>query len=54
MALFFIGPIIILFLFSTDFTLRLTTYPGAWQALGYLAILGIVNTALALILFLTA
>lgn len=51
LALFFIGPPSLLYLFSTDFTERVATQPGSLEALGYLAILGIVNTALALILF---
>ncbi|KAA3609712.1 MAG: DMT family transporter [Calditrichaeota bacterium] len=51
LALFFIGPPALVYLFFTDFTTRLSTQPGSLEALGYLAILGIVNTALALILF---
>ena len=51
MALFFIGPPAMIYLFMTDFTTRISTLEGAWTALGYLAILGIVNTAFALVLF---
>jgi len=51
LALFFIGPPAFIYLFTTDFITRMSTYSGAWEALGYLAILGIVNTAIALILF---
>ncbi len=39
------------YLFSTDFTSRVASQAGALEALGYLAVLGIVNTALALVLF---
>jgi len=51
LALFFIGPPALLYLLSTDFIEIVSTQSGALEALGYLAILGIVNTALALILF---
>lgn len=50
-ALFFIGPPSLIYLFLTDFVTRTTQTAGAWEALGYLAILGIINTAFALILF---
>lgn len=51
LALFSVGPIALAFLFGTDFISRLSNTPGAWTALGYLAVLGIVNTAFALILY---
>ena len=51
MALFFVGPIALIFLFGTDFIVRLSHTTGSWKALGYIAILGIVNTAFTLILF---
>jgi drug/metabolite transporter (DMT)-like permease len=51
LALFFIGPPAMVYLFSTDFTSRVASQAGALEALGYLAVLGIVNTALALVLF---
>ncbi len=50
-AMVIIGPLSIGYLFTTDFTERLTTAPLAWEALGYLAILGTVGTAFGLILF---
>jgi drug/metabolite transporter (DMT)-like permease len=37
-------------LFSTDFTDRLTL-PGAWEAVGYLSILGLVGSAASLVAF---
>jgi len=51
MSLFFIGPPSLVLLFLTDFNQRLVDSPGAWQALGFLAVLGIVNTSIALVLF---
>ncbi|WP_373495773.1 DMT family transporter [Aquiflexum sp.] len=45
-------PLALIFLFtSTQFSFKLVHVEGAVQAAGYLAILGIVGTALALILF---
>jgi drug/metabolite transporter (DMT)-like permease len=50
-AMFFIGPISIIILLTTDFFDRMNTVPEAWASLGYLFILGAVGTALALVLF---
>ena len=50
-ALLFIGPLAGCYLFSTDFSERLTTVPGAWQSLGYTSILAIFGTALSVIVF---
>jgi drug/metabolite transporter (DMT)-like permease len=50
-ALLFIGPVAGCYLFSTDFLVRLTTQPGAWQSLGYTSILAIFGTALSVIVF---
>ena len=47
-----VGPAaLVLLLGFTDFTTRLFTLPGALQAIGYVAILGIFSTAIALVLF---
>lgn len=51
MAMAIIGPMAMIYLFSTDFLDRLQTQELAWQSLGYMAILGIVGTAIALIFF---
>lgn len=51
LALFFVGPPSLIYLLSTDFLEITSTHAGGWLALGYLAFLGIVNTALALVLF---
>lgn len=51
-SLSMVGPLAILFLFTgTDFLTDMQSHPQAWQSLGALAILGIVGTAIALILF---
>jgi drug/metabolite transporter (DMT)-like permease len=45
-------PMALLYLFAgTDFTHKLATNPQAWEALGYITILGMVGTAIGLILF---
>ncbi len=51
LSLFLMGIPALFMLFSGDFITRMETVPGAWMALGYLAILGVINTAFALVLF---
>ncbi len=51
LALVLVSPLGIAVLFSSDFISRLTQIEGAWQGLGAVALLAIVGTALALILF---
>lgn len=47
-----VGPAALVLLFGfTDFTTRLFTLPGALQAIGYVAVLGVFSTAIALVLF---
>jgi drug/metabolite transporter (DMT)-like permease len=46
-----VGPIAVVYLFTTDFVTIYTQKEGSLLALAYIAILGIVGTALALILF---
>ncbi|SMD42435.1 Predicted permeases [Aquiflexum balticum DSM 16537] len=51
-SLSFVLPLALIYLFtSTQFSFKILHVEGAVQAAGYLAILGIVGTALALILF---
>ena len=51
-SLLMILPLALLYLFAgTQFSYKLATHPGAFQALGYVTILGMVGTATALILF---
>ena len=47
-----VGPIAATYLFlGTPFLENLNTKPGAWEALGYVSLLGVMSTSLALILF---
>ncbi|WP_026951909.1 DMT family transporter [Algoriphagus mannitolivorans] len=51
-SLLMILPLALLYLFAgTQFSYKLATHPDAFQALGYITILGMVGTATALILF---
>lgn len=50
-AFMFIGPATGIYLFSTDFTTILTTNATGWGAFGYIAILAVFGTALAVIIF---
>ncbi len=50
-ALFFIGPLAGVYLFSTDFVTIMQSHPHAWKALGYVSVLGIFGTALSVIIF---
>jgi drug/metabolite transporter (DMT)-like permease len=50
-ALFFIGPMAGIYLFSTDFISVMQVHPGAWKSLGYVSLLGIFGTALSVIIF---
>ena len=51
-SLSMVGPLAILFLFTgTDFLNTMQNHPYAWHSLGALAVLGIMGTAIALILF---
>ena len=51
LALFSIGPLSLLILFSTDFFQKLSKAPGAYQSLGFIAILGVFGTAIGLVLY---
>lgn len=46
-----VGPPALIVLFGSDFTHRLVTAPGAWAALGYIALLAIIGTVLASVLY---
>ncbi len=50
-AMMFIGPFSIAYLFTTDVVTLVTESPGGWEALGYVALLGITGTAIALFMF---
>ena len=51
LSLAMVGLPMVLFLFTTDFLDRLVQQPHVWESLGYLAILGIVGSSLAIIMF---
>lgn len=51
-ALMFLGPLAALFLFtSTPFLKTMEVSPNAWEALGYICVLGMMSTSIATILF---
>ncbi|MEO7989600.1 MAG: DMT family transporter [Chryseolinea sp.] len=51
-ALILTGPFAMLYLFGfTDFTTKLVEAPGAWKAFGYIAVLALMSTAIANLLF---
>lgn len=50
-AFMFTGPVALIYLFSTDFFERINREPQAMSSLGYIAILGIAGSALAVIAF---
>lgn len=51
-SLLMILPLALIYLFAgTQFSYKLVTHPGAFEALGYVTILGMVGTAAGLILF---
>ena len=51
-SLLMILPLALIYLFAgTQFSYKLVTHPGAFEALGYVTILGMVGTATGLILF---
>ena len=51
-SLLLIGPLALIYLLAfTPFTEKLTTQEDAWRAFGYVALLGLMSTALATVLF---
>lgn len=51
-SLMFIGPLAFVYLFGfTDFVEKLQIQDGAWKAFGFIALLGLMSTAVATILF---
>lgn len=50
-ALLLAGVPSLIYLFTTDFVSILNTHPEGWHGLGYVAILGVIGTALALAVF---
>jgi len=50
LAFSFVGPLALAYLITTDFSTKLSE-PGAYGAMGYIAILGIIGTAVAVWIF---
>lgn len=51
-SLLLVLPVALFYLIlGTDFSYKVANVPGAWKALGYVTLLGVLGTALALILF---
>ena len=51
-SLLLIWPFAVVYLFGfTDFTQKVASVPGAWQAMGYIIILGLISTAVANLIF---
>jgi drug/metabolite transporter (DMT)-like permease len=51
-SLLMVLPMALVFLFAgTDFSYKVANIPGAWKSIGYLTLLGVLGTALALIMF---
>ncbi len=51
-SLLLIGPFAFIYLFGfTDFTQKLSSQPGAWQATGFIIILALMSTAIANLIF---
>lgn len=50
-AMMFIGPFAIVYLLTSDVVTLTTQTPGGWEALFYVALLGITGTAIALFMF---
>lgn len=51
LAFFFAGPPSLLYLFSTDFSTVMQTSNSAWEALGYITLLAVVGTSVAVAIF---
>ena len=51
LSLMYVGVPSLIFLFTTDFIARMQTAPMAWVDLGFTAFLGMVNSAIAVIIF---
>ena len=51
LAFFFVGPPTLVHLFSTDFLEIMNTHEKAWSALGYIFILAVIGTSMAVAIF---
>ena len=51
LSLLTVAPFMLIYILTTDFTERFSIHPLAWENLGYIAILGIIGSSVAIILF---
>lgn len=51
LSLFFIGPVSLFYLFTSDFFYKMSNVPGAYESLFFVSLLGILGTAIALALY---
>jgi drug/metabolite transporter (DMT)-like permease len=51
LCLFCVGPFAFIYLFTTQAFSKLAHTPGAWEALGYIALLAAFSTAIGLVLY---
>jgi drug/metabolite transporter (DMT)-like permease len=50
-SILFIGPLAFVYLLAfTDFTQKFSSHPEAWRALGFIALLGLMSTAIAILI----
>ncbi|HKZ37308.1 MAG TPA: DMT family transporter [Chryseolinea sp.] len=50
-SILFIGPLAFVYLFAfTDFTQKFSTHAESWKALGFIALLGLMSTAIAILI----
>jgi drug/metabolite transporter (DMT)-like permease len=50
-AMLVIGPVAVVYLLASDFAARVPASPQSWGAFGFITILGVLSTALGLLLF---
>lgn len=51
LAFLIIGPLAAIYLFNTDFIIQLTLHQDGYMALGYIALLSVLGTSMAVIIF---
>ena len=51
LAFLIIGPLAAIYLFNTDFIIKLNSHKDGYMALGYIALLSVLGTSLAVIIF---
>lgn len=51
LAFFFVGPLSFIYLLQSNFILQMNAHPEAWNAMGYIFILAVVGTSMAVVIF---